>query len=326
MTDPNYRPAAENLKFELVSAMTSDLVKLHGLFAAAQPRDETPQSKKPLPIDAAILLHGLAGNFYNSSLNVRLAESLLQNGVSVVLANTRGHDGISMSPVGGRAATIGAAYEIVDDCKHDVNGWADWLCNRRKHERVAVVGHSLGAIKALYAQAHLPHEAVKCVVGLSATRLCHANLLNSPRGEDFQKWIDTAKQWVEQGRGRDLMNVDFPFPTWMCAEAYWDKYGPKDRYDWMRIADQISVPTLLMFGERELKDNAAFDGLWQQAEQAVGALANYSLLEIASANHFYAGVHHRASEAMIDWLRGTQQVSEDHGNPTRKRGPWKPDA
>ena len=222
-------------------------------------------------------------------------------GLAVVVVNMRGHDGISMNPVSGRAQTIGAAYEIVDDCRHDVAGWIEWLLQRGS-SRIALVGHSLGAIKSLYAQAHLQHPAIKAVIGLSATRLCHQKLLESGRGDDFRKWFSLACELIGQGRGEKLIRVDFPFPTHMTAAAYRDKYGPEDRYDWVRYAPHIQVPTLLMYGERELRDNAAFHGLLETAEQMAKQMSNLEVQVIESANHFYAGVHWRATDAMLQWL------------------------
>ena len=289
-------PNPPNRQYELVTCMTPDRVKLHGMFQA-------PSVAPQLTVDAAIVLHGLGSNFYSSTLNLRLADALSVLGMATVLANTRGHDGISMSPVDGRARTIGAAHEIVDDCRHDVAGWVKWLVDRKGFSRIVLVGHSLGAIKSLYTLAHGPCREVQAVIGLSATRLCHGNFLQSQRAADFQKWFDLARQLVRDERADELIRVDFPFPTWMCAGAYVDKYGPEDRYDWLRFIDEIRVPALLLFGERELTDNAAFHGLWQQASEAVATRPHFQLQTVASANHFYAGVHHRAAGAAQDWLR-----------------------
>jgi pimeloyl-ACP methyl ester carboxylesterase len=280
--------------YQLVTTVTPDMVKLHGLF-------QPPHQTGGLPVDAAIVLHGLGGNFYSSSLNLRLADALRQAGLAVLLANTRGHDGISMNPVNGRAETIGAAYEIVDDCRHDVAGWIDWLL-RREYSRIVLVGHSLGAIKSLYAQAFQPHAAVQAIVGLSATRLSHNQFMKSERAADFRKWFELAVSLVGDGRGDELLRVDFPFPTHMTAAAYADKYGPQDRYDWTRFAGQISVPVLLMFGERELRDNAAFQGLLPVVGELARQLPHFRLRIIESANHFYAGVHWRATAAMREWM------------------------
>jgi pimeloyl-ACP methyl ester carboxylesterase len=276
--------------------VTPDGVKLHGLYqAAAGPR--------PTSLDAAIVLHGLSGNFYGSTLNLQLADALVALGIPVVCGNTRGHDGISSSSVGGRARTFGAAFEIVDDCRHDIAGWMDFLMSRRQHQRILLVGHSLGAIKSLYATAHQTDPAAAGVVGLSATRLSHEQFLASRGAAKFHKWFARACELVANGQGDQLMPVEFPFPTWMTAAAYRDKYGPEDRYDWVPLASRISQPVLLLFGERELRDNPAFYGLWEAAMAATGNLSNYQLQTIESADHFYAGVIQRAADAVSDWLQ-----------------------
>ncbi len=284
-----------NRQYELCTCVTPDEVKLHGMYQAA---DSPPSST----LDAALVLHGLGSNFYSSTLNLRLADALIELGIPVVLGNTRGHDGISMNPVSGRAQTIGAAYEIIDDCRHDIAGWVNWLAGRKGHARVALVGHSLGAIKSLYAEGCDPQVNVSAIVGLSATRLCHGKFLESPRADDFRKWYRLAADMVEQGRGQELLHVDFPFPLHISAQAYTDKYGPADRYDWLPLAGRIGVPVLLMFGERELRDNAAFHGLREEVSTVTGPLPKLSVEIIASANHYYAGVHHRATEAMQQWI------------------------
>lgn len=289
-----------NRQYELVSTVTEDGAKLHGLYQPGQREKSASQT-----VDAAVISHGLAGNFYNSTLNLRLADTLVERGVAVVLGNNRGHDGLGSVPVGGKAVTIGAAREIVDDCRYDVRGWVDFLCHRRSHTTILLVGHSLGAIKSLYAMAHQPHDRVGGIVGLSATRLNYAQLMESPGAELFRDCMAQARQRVADGRSDELMQVRFPFPTWMAAGAYLDKYGPESRYDWLAVADQIAVPTLVMFGERELRDNPAFDGLQASLERELGGHAFIETQIIPSANHFYVGVHDRACEAMAAWLERT---------------------
>ncbi len=305
---PDLRPQLDR-HFELVTSITPDQVKLHGLFQATRVARQTT-------LDAAVVLHGLGGNFYSSSLNLGLVDALRELGMAVIVGNTRGHDGISMSPVSGRAQTIGAAYEIVDECQHDVAGWVRFL-NERGFSQLTLLGHSLGAIKSLYAMAHRPQPSVRALVGLSATRLNHQALLNSKRGDDFQKWFRRAVEYVQQGRGDELLSVDFPFPTHMSATAYRDKYGPEDRYDWTRFVDQIQVPTLMMYGERELQHNAAFQGLWQQLLAIAQRRPNFTFQAIPSADHFYAGVHDRVTSAMQTWIRQHYQAAETESSGHR---------
>ena len=292
MEIPDLNP---NLNFQLVSTLTPDEAKLHGMYIA-------PVGVPRETLNAAIVLHGLGGNFYGSTLNLKLAAALNQLGLAVLLVNTRGHDGISTNRLSGRAVTMGAAYEIVDDCRYDILGWVDWLKNQG-YSSTALVGHSLGAIKALYAASKISESMIQAIVGISATRLSHLSFLKSAKADLFRQSFNKAKELVEQGRGQELLSVEFPFPTVMAANAYRDKYGPEDRYDWTSGISAIHIPTLLMYGARELEENAAFSGLLQTVEGICREQPNVSLHVVESANHFYAGVHHRVVQAVQDWIK-----------------------
>ena len=77
---------------ELVETTTADGLTLHGAFYR---NDRSPDIG--LPLDAVLLVHGVGGNFYSSVLLERLAASFLQCGLTVVCANTRGHDFVSLT-------------------------------------------------------------------------------------------------------------------------------------------------------------------------------------------------------------------------------------
>ena len=81
--------------------------------------------------------------------------------------NTRGHDSVFGASLGNVRRRFGAAYEMVDDCRHDIAAWIEFLASRG-HERIVLIGHSLGAIKAVYAQAHEKLPQVAAVVAVSA--------------------------------------------------------------------------------------------------------------------------------------------------------------
>ena len=79
---------------------------------------------------AAILLHGVAGNFYTSSTFEPLIPKLQELGLAVLCVNTRGHDSVFGASLGNVRRRFGAAYEIVDDCRHDIAAWIEFLKSR----------------------------------------------------------------------------------------------------------------------------------------------------------------------------------------------------
>lgn len=284
---------------ELVFTTTKDFVRLHGLYHAAGGRLET--SSEVGSVDAAVLLHGLGGNFYSSRLLIHFAQTLTKLGISVVIVNTRGHDMINTSTWGGRSRSVGAALENVGDAKFDVEAWAQYLVDRG-HSNILVFGHSLGAIKTLFAQAYQPHPKVKSIIGLSATRLSYNKLIDSPRGEHFQSTYKQCHQLVQQGAGETPIHVTFPYPTWMTPQCYVDKYGPDETYNWMKFIDRIDIPALLIFGQKELDDDPAFDGVRDELTKLKEGWNSLTIQEIPEADHFYTSQFSAVDDVMTRWL------------------------
>jgi pimeloyl-ACP methyl ester carboxylesterase len=286
---------------QLVSVTTSDYLRLHGCYlsSAAVPRVSAAKGL----VDAAILVHGIGGNFYSSRLLWHFSRVLLDLGVSVVLINTRGHDMVNLSTWGGRARSVGAAFENVDHCRYDLAAWTNFL-HTQGHERILWLGHSLGAIKALYAAAYDPHPAIQSIVALSPTRLSYQRMRNSPSGDKLMETLQLCQQSIAEGRGELPLEVHFPVTTWMTPNAYLDKYGPAEKYNWFKFVDQIQVPFRMFFGEKELQSHPAFEGLgdelqrysWQQPETERG----YEI--VPSADHFYTACFEGLQDRVVRWL------------------------
>jgi pimeloyl-ACP methyl ester carboxylesterase len=282
---------------DLVRTTAADGLRLDG--ALHVPHDGAAQ----VAVDAAIFLHGVGSNFYNSTLNERLSPALLELGVAALWANTRGHDGLYTASTTGARRRQGAAYEIVDECRLDIAAWMDFLV-QRGFRRVAQLGHSLGAIKALYATAHEPHEATSCVLAVSPARLCHSLFTQGPDGESFLEALAAAEKHIRENRPDALIETRVPFPLAISAGAFVDKYGPQDRYDILKFAAKVSCPTLFTFGSRELQHGGvAFAGLPEALSSLPDEGQQFDIATIVGADHLYTGVHESLAEEIVRWLR-----------------------
>ena len=284
---------------ELVHTITSDFVRLHGFYRES--KETLVTNAETGGITAAILTHGLGGNFYSSRLLFHLAGVLESIGIHVVIANTRGHDMINSSTWAGKTRAVGEAFENVNDSKKNIKSWADFLV-KRGHTNITAVGHSLGAIKSIYAQAFAPHPNIKNIVALSATRLSYAKLSDSPRGELFRETIKRCESLVEQNQGHNPIQVPFPFPTWMSPQGYLDKYGPTEAFNWLDFIDRIEIPTLMLFGEKELNENVAFEGLRDNLALLSAEWNSLTIQEIDDADHFYTSRFNEVGENIVRWL------------------------
>jgi alpha-beta hydrolase superfamily lysophospholipase len=280
---------------DLVQTITRDGLRLDGILQAA-PEGTVPS----LPVAACCLLHGTGGNFYNSTLFDALAARLLELGCGVLRANTRGHDGISTAHTDRGGRRLGAAYEVVDDCRHDIAAWVGWL-GRRTGSPIGLIGHSLGAVKALYALAREPELPVAALVAVSPPRLSHSWFAASPQGPEFLDTYARADRLVQLGQANALLEVQLPLPFVITAAGYVEKYGPDERYNYLRFVGDVRCPVLLTLGGIEVENNVAFRG----AAEALRGMATPRLRveSIAGADHFYSCARKELVACMETWLR-----------------------
>jgi alpha/beta superfamily hydrolase len=287
---------------ELVRTVTRDGLRLDGaLFdpAAAAGTENRPRLARG--VTAAILLHGVGGNFYSSSTFEPLIPQLRDAGIAVLTVNTRGHDSVFGAMLGNVRRRMGAAYETVDDCRLDVAAWVT-LLSSRGHTAVALIGHSLGAIKAVYSQALEKLPQIATVVAVSPPRLSYSAFMNAPESSQFFESFSTAERMVAEGRGDDLFTGKFPVPLLVTASGYIDKYGPAERYNILKFAHEVPCPALFVYGTKELDQGGiAFAGL-PDALMLLDGADHRHVITIDGADHFYAGLAEQLANQITDWL------------------------
>lgn len=281
---------------EPAQAVTVDGLKLDGALYLPAAGEQAP-----LPVDAFLVLHGTGGNFYGSTLTAGLAPRMASWGAAVLAVNTRGHDLAYMAGTNRGRKLQGSSHELVDECRFDIAAWTDWL-QARGMPRIVLVGHSLGAVKALYAMAQDDPPPVARVAALSPPRLSHAHFSQSARAERFLAEHAQAENMVREGRGEATLDATVPLPYPITAASYVDKYGVEERYNILRFVDRVRAPVLFTFGTLELRSEA-FAGLPEALAPAGGANPVRQVAVIGGADHVYTGVQLDLAARIESWLR-----------------------
>jgi alpha/beta superfamily hydrolase len=268
--------------------MIVDLVRVHtpdGCLLDGALQLPTPIARPTL--DGVILVHGTGSNFYQSTLLETLAEMFCSRGIAALRVNTRGHDGISTLVTGKGGIRAGAAYEAVDDCRHDLAAWTAFA-RQRVGPRIALLGHSLGAVKCLYAAVHVDAINPSLVIAVSPPRLSYSWFCESARRDEFLATYQKAEDMVRRGDGGTLIEVAMPLPMMISAGGYVEKYGPEERINFLSLLSRLASPSLFVFGSVELESNVAF----QEAPNEIltsTASARRDIGIVPGADHFYTG-------------------------------------
>jgi pimeloyl-ACP methyl ester carboxylesterase len=271
----------------LVHVTARDGVRLDGSHQA-------PSSPRSGPLDAVVCVHGTGSNFYASTLFDAVAAELLALNVSVVRVNTRGHDFPLL------LTTAGVVSEVLDDCRLDLAAWVSWTKDNCG-PRIGLIGHSSGGLKCLYAAAYEP-DSVAAVVAISPPLLSHSRLAAGEGRLDFIETFARAKGLVEAGEPQELLVVRQPLPLVTTAAGYVEKYGPDERYNYLKFIGKVRCPVLVTFGEKEVQNHAAFRGGPEAISATVPGIA---VVTIPAADHFYTGARSSLISAVVEWLNRT---------------------
>jgi alpha/beta superfamily hydrolase len=91
-------------------------------------------------------------------------------------------------------------------------------------------------------------------------------------------------------------------PFVITAAGYVEKYGPDERYNFLKFLADVRCPTLITLGAKELQNNVAFQGLPLELEQLTSARPQVQM--IPGADHFYTGTRTELVNVVARWLGG----------------------
>jgi pimeloyl-ACP methyl ester carboxylesterase len=271
------------MQVELVHVTTADQVPLDGYLRTASSAG---------PLDLVICHHGVGSKFYTPSFFDRVGDKLLEHGCAVLRVNNRGHD--DAFQVGQRA--FGATYEIVDECRYDIAAWLDFA-EARGFKRIALWGHSLGAVKTIYFLSVQDDPRIACAIASSPPRFSYALY-----DERLEVAIQRAQALLKAGTPEQLIDAQVPIQRRFAAQTYLDKYGPEARYDYLKHLPRVRKPLLLTVGSLEA-DNVSFTGLVQDGGDYAARWTNVDCDVIDGADHAYTERTAELWSSLEGWLR-----------------------
>jgi len=194
----------------------------------------------------------------------------------------------------------------VDDCRPDLAAWISWL---KEHvgARVALLGHSLGAVKCLYALSQQSNMGVEAVIAISPPRLSYSWFCQSDKAADFLETYRRAEELMQAGQPGALLEVRLPLPFVITAAGYVEKYGPDECYNYLKFLPAVPCPTLALFGGIEIANNMAFQQAPEEVRRIAAKKPHIVVEVVPGADHFYTGVRDQAWQRIDAWL--TQHFS-----------------
>ena len=249
---------------------------------------------KPVPI---VWMHGLTGKFYERHA-LAIGRALASKGYLFVTGNNRGHDfGTVYNREDGSKLIAGGGWERFDESPRDLAAWIGFTVGLG-FPGVALLGHSLGAMKVGY------YQGTRCdprVVGLIAAS---PPVRGVGRGDP--SLVARADAMIAEGRGQDLLpwGISRAGGTTMSAHTYVSRVrAPGDVYG-IDLAQpaiaNVTCPLLAFYGTDEEWVGGAAD-LELIRSRAVNA-ARVDTFLIEGADHSYLGHWPEVAERLAAWV------------------------
>ena|SRR3989344_1562333 len=184
--------------------------------------------QSPKQTGLAFVMHGLSG--FKEQLHIRaFAESFKEKGFTVIRFDATNTFGESDGDYAD--ATVTNYYEDLED----VIGWAKtqpWY-----QEPFALAGHSLGGIcVALYAEKY--PERVKAVAPIST-------VISGKLSMETDKYKNAAEEWKRTGWDIEIGHGG------RVKRLKWSHMEDRLKYDLMPQANKLTMPVLLIVGEKD---------------------------------------------------------------------------
>ena len=252
--------------------------------------------------DGCVFTHGATGNAF-SAFQRAFGEDLSAAGIATISVNTRGHDIVSrLIRKGALPVPGGTAFEDLVEAAFDLHAAAAFLRGRGA-TRIAIGGHSLGAVKSIYVQAMRPVQGTACILAISPPRIAYEVQDAGDFRERFRATLAQARDLISQDKSNELIIATVPIPSYFAAGQYEKKYGPESHYDVARHLPNLGVPVFLLFGTSEIESMQQI-----RASSIVAAdlartnpkMAHYEVIE--GADHSYTGLVPLATAQAVAWL------------------------
>ncbi len=212
-----------------------------------------------IPSDICVVhVHGMSGSTVFNSFYNAMHSRYSGQGIGYLVGENRGANGVTTFPrVDGRTALVGNAFEIFEECVHDVEAWVGCAL-KLGFRRIILQGHSLGCSKVVFAVSRLKPEQAAVVSGL--VLLSPADMLGLVEEPGCQPLHHRLLAEAKSKRGEELLSELLWGYALLSARTYLNFFSPfsnaaifnflNPAYGYEQLK-QIGLPVLAMTGTKD---------------------------------------------------------------------------
>ena len=252
--------------------------------------------------DAVVIaITGIHGNFYSNPFYYNIGDTLSENGIDFIYAQTNDAFGEieTFNAKTGAKEIVGSWNERFSYTEEDIDAYLD--CAAKKYRHVILAGHSLGANKVIYyLSKHHDKKRVEHFILMSPANLKH---MMSGVSDDEKNFIEKI---VRYGHGEKIL--PFYFMGWVVCTANtahdWLS-GTLDNTNNFSQLEQINHTGALIIGTYDNFTDGDPSGFSKKINSHMKTAAENKLIFIERTGHTYQQKHQEIADTIknlaIEW-------------------------
>lgn len=260
-----------------------------------------------------IMLSGICSNVFQNELLPATGDTLLKNGVAYIAAHAM--DSFSIISYSNtktkKQSTTGVVFDDFSVVYEDVETYVKYAKNLG-FKRIILAGHSLGSNKIINYLGNTSDNFVDSFIVTAPIDLTH--FFNCIPDKDM--YLKTARQFVDSGRGQDILPFVFMGFSPMCADTLLNFYNAENLKNCPVISGDgetdslysIKISGSFVIGGKDSMTDSDPEGFITKINSHCRKPKNNRLVVIPDASHIFYGKHQEYADTILDCVKSNDYV------------------
>ncbi len=255
-----------------------------------------------------VMMTGICSNLFQNELLYTTGKVLSENGITCIIGHT--HDSFSCFAYTdfsiGKQRHKGVFNDDFDMVYEDVESYVKHA-KGMGFKRIILAGHSLGSNKIINYLGNTPDDFVDYFIVSSPVDIMHWWKVMPNIDECF----NLAKQWVEEGRGDDILPFLFGGFSPMTAKTVLGFYNAENLKNCPVLSKEGETDSLynikpngtFVIGSKDSVTGESPKGFMEQLNQWTRDPEHNDVIEVEGGSHIFFNMHNEYAKLILDIVK-----------------------
>lgn len=258
---------------------------------------------------ALIMLTGICSNVFQNELLYTTGKLLSENGITCIIAHA--HDSFSCFAYTdfstGKQRHAGTFNDDFNMVYEDVESYVKYAKEKMGFKNIILAGHSLGSNKIIHYLGNTPDNFVDYFIVSSPVDIMHWwNVM-----PNIDTCFETAKSWVEAGRGDDILPFMFGGFSPMTANTVLGFYNAENLKNCPVLSGEGETDSLynikpngsFIIGSKDSVTGDSPKGFMETLNSWTKDPKHNQVIEVENASHIFYGKHNEYAKTILDCVQ-----------------------